>query len=185
MAIFPDREPDLKKEEVLSRSPFTRAFIDVTLAEDLDAWTAALTSTREPLQDEVESRFGNHWESTHVLPLMILADKFRIYDPVLNDHADLRISLVENMFLVGFETGGDWGIFLEDVAAQLTLNDIFNSALTSTTEGALELTNVVSTIMETGGFLRRLSDSKGDGNTLDVFRMFINDMPESENPSPS
>lgn len=103
-------QPSQEQEAILQRAPFLKAFI--TQPVDISGkWLDKLDPLGDPLEKEIETKLGNNWLVTTLGPITLMVLEQDVFDTKLmkttgqKEGQDELVTLVESLFLIGYEVG--------------------------------------------------------------------------------
>lgn len=181
MTLYPDTSTDSRKEEILSRSPFTKAFLWEGVPYDTANWLANLTPEEQRLNGELVGILGERWEIICMNPLVITTVSTHIFDPKLPQEALYLVtkSLVEMGYEI--ENTEEVGLLLPQIIRQLGKIGAFNKeAIRFKSQTANTLVETLFGLLSVGVYFRGLG-SGNNSDVPDVFKKFIESLGDWEN----
>lgn len=162
----PRREPT--RDEIISRSPFLRAFLfsdhPLQTEEDLKAWEEELTKLSNPLEAQLENKFGTpHWGTLAVGGLARAATNLGIFKDSVSSREIYQIT--EWVLYAGFELGDyKWARnFLDDTVILLDRLSLLHErthiipGVRHDPPGNIMMNSFIHSVMEAGAFYKIVS----------------------------
>lgn len=142
-------------ENILARSPFTKAFL--TREPDWDIWGKKIIPLEIKVNRDLEKAVGKNWQHIGVGALAIVANNLNIFKDGLPPAT--KNSLVRSVVEMGYEIGNneDSDALLAIIALRLKDMDLLNpDALAGETE-RLTTVGLIQGLLKTGIYYRELS----------------------------
>ncbi len=174
MSVFPDRNSDPKKEAILSRAPFTRAFLWSGCVEDMPTWQEKMMSASEPVEQELADKLGANWQKAAIAPLAIMTSATSVFEPTLP--AEVQYMVVRSLVEIGFEIGDprQAELLLPEIVRQFVQIDFFSAE--ALTRSQAMVVRTLTALLRAGAYLRTENFDRNFG-VPDVFADFINSLP--------
>lgn len=158
MSTSPDSAPrPLKKEEVLSRCPYTSTLLDTSLKTlSLDKWEEELSLHRGTVNDEIKAHIGQDWIYTVAMPTVFMLNRSGVLNKL--DDRD-AVGRVAGVIEIGFELGSheNYFLFINDLVSLYTETDLFNPKMLGTKKGLKKVVEMFTGVVEVGMNLKAFS----------------------------
>jgi hypothetical protein len=179
MSLFPDREADQRKEEVLQRAPFLETLLNSNYEKlNPEAWATDLITKGNLLIEDMTARLGNDWYRLTIMPLLISGEVQEVLHPRMP--RALKFAVVKGIVMAGFEVGDqeDVDSLLVDVVKKLGEDQVLHPQCLDGGAGSFKAVDYISTLLETGAYLRQVPQLDNSGNQpkqpVNPFDDFIN-----------